>query len=73
MGFSRQEYSGGLPFSSPGDLPDPWIEPASLIYPALADRFFTTSAIWKSATLPSVTHLQIFYFGYFHVLRPLSE
>ena len=27
MGFSRQEYWSGLPFPSPGDLPDPWIEP----------------------------------------------
>ena len=26
MGFSRQEYWSGLPFSSRGDLPDPWIE-----------------------------------------------
>ena len=31
MGFSRQEYWSGLPFPSPGDLPDPGIEPASLI------------------------------------------
>ena len=29
MGFSRQEYWSGLPFSSPGDLPDPGIEPSS--------------------------------------------
>ena len=29
MGFSRQEYWGGLPFPSPGDLPDPGIEPGS--------------------------------------------
>ena len=28
--FSRQEYSSGLPFPSPGDLPDPGIEPRSL-------------------------------------------
>ena len=39
MGFSRQEYWRGLPFPSPGDLPDPVIEPAS---PALAGIFFTT-------------------------------
>ena len=38
MGFSRQEYWSGLPFPSPGDLPDPGIEPES---PALAGRFFT--------------------------------
>ena len=29
MGFSRQEYWSGLPFFSPGDLPDPGIEPRS--------------------------------------------
>ena len=27
MGLSRQEYWSGLPFPSPGDLPDPGIEP----------------------------------------------
>ena len=32
MGFSRQEYCSGLPFPSPGDLPDPGIEPR---FPAL--------------------------------------
>ena len=37
--FPRQEYRSGLPFPSPGDLPNPGIEPAS---PALAGRFFTT-------------------------------
>ena len=30
MGFSRQEYRSGLPFPSPGDLPDPGIEPRPL-------------------------------------------
>ena len=29
MGFSRQEYWSGLPFPSPGDLPDPGFEPGS--------------------------------------------
>ena len=29
MGFSRQEYWSGLPFPSPGDLPEPGIEPRS--------------------------------------------
>ena len=32
MGFSRQEYWSGLPFPSPGDLPDPGIKPR---FPAL--------------------------------------
>ena len=44
MGFSRQEYWSGLPFPSPGDLPDPETEPTSLMSPALAGGFFTTSA-----------------------------
>ena len=39
MGFSRQEYWSGLPFPSPGDLPDPGIEPGS---PA-----------WQADALPS--------------------
>ena len=45
MGFSRQEYYRGLPFPSPGGRPDPGIEPAS---PALAGRFFATSATWEA-------------------------
>ena len=40
MVFSRQEYWSGLPCTPPGDLPDPGIEPVSLISPALAGRFF---------------------------------
>ena len=36
MGFFRQEYWSGLPFPSPRDLPDPGIELASVISPALA-------------------------------------
>ena len=39
MGFSRQEYWNGLPFPSPGDLPNPGIKPTS---PVLEGRFFTT-------------------------------
>ena len=47
MAFSRQEYWRGLPFPSPGDLPDPGIKAMS---PALAGRFFTTSATWEAQT-----------------------
>ena len=39
MGFPRQEYQRGLPFSSPGDLPNSGIEPESLMSPALAGGF----------------------------------
>ena len=35
MGFSRQEYWSGLPFSPPGDIPNPGIEPMSLMSSAL--------------------------------------
>ena len=42
MEFTRQEYWSELPFSSPGDLPDPGIELTSLESLALASRFFTT-------------------------------
>ena len=38
-GFSRQEYWSRLPFPSPGDLPDPGIEP---MFPVLTGGFFTT-------------------------------
>ena len=48
MGFSRQEYWSGLPFPSPGELPDPGIEPESLVSPSLAGRFFTPGATWAT-------------------------
>ena len=47
--FSRQGYWSGLPFPSPGYLPDPGIEPGS---PALTGRFFTTEPPGK----PSLGH-----------------
>ena len=40
MGFPRQEYWHGLPSPSPGDCPDPGMEPLA---PALAGGFFTTA------------------------------
>ena len=43
MGFSRQEYWSGLPFPSPGDLPDPGIEPGS---PALEADALTSEPIY---------------------------
>ena len=46
MEFSRQESWSGVPFPSPGDLPKPGVEPASLASPALAGRFFTSVATW---------------------------
>jgi len=48
MGFSRQEYWGGLLCPPPGDLPIPGIEPTSLMSPALAGEFFTASTTWEA-------------------------
>ena len=50
MGFPRQEYWSGLPFPTPGDLPDPEIELTSLASPALAGGFFTTEPPGKPDT-----------------------
>ena len=44
MGFSRQEYWSGLPFPSPGDLPNPGIEPRS---PALHTDALPSEALGK--------------------------
>ena len=48
VGSFRQEYWSRLPFPSPGDLPDPGIEPTSFMSPALAGSFLTTSAPWET-------------------------
>ena len=47
-GFFRQEYWSGLPCPPPGDLPDPGIEPGSLMSPALAGEFSTTVTTWEA-------------------------
>ena len=57
-GFSRQEYWSGLLFLSPGDLPEPGIEPIPLMSLALAGGFFTTSTTWEGLTFWAV--FQIF-------------
>ena len=52
MGFSRQDCWSGLPYPPPGDLPNPGLEPASPVSPALASEFFTTEP-------PVVVHKQL--------------
>ena len=59
MGFSRQEYRSGLPFPSPGDLPNPGIEPGS---PALQTDALPSKALGKPDSR----------LGSFQNLRPLS-
>ena len=48
MVFSRQEYWSWFPCPPLGDLPFPGTEPMSLKSPALAGRFFITSATWEA-------------------------
>ena len=47
-GFPRQECWSRLPFPTPEDLPNPGIEPGSLVSPALAGGLFTASAAWEA-------------------------
>ena len=51
MEFPRQGYWRGLPFPSPGDLPDPGMERVSLASPTLAGRFFTAEPPGKPGHL----------------------
>ena len=48
MGFPSQEYWSGLPFSSPGDRPDPGIKPMSPVSPALQANSLPTEPLGKS-------------------------
>ena len=48
MRFSRQDSWSGLPRPPPQDFPNSGIEPMSLMSPALAGRFLTTSAAWEA-------------------------
>ena len=52
----KKEYWSGLPFPSPGDLPDPGTEPMSLIFPALAGGIFTTSTTWEAKLIFEICH-----------------
>ena len=68
MGFSRHEQRSGLPCPPPGDLPDSGIEPMSLMSPALAGRFFTTSTTWEAQVMVDTSKFTlkyIFLFQYF--------
>ena len=55
MGFSRQEYWSGWPFPSPGDLPNPGMEPGSPASPVLAGGFFTTVPSGKPCATVTAT------------------
>ena len=64
-------------FPSPGDLPNPGIEPTSLISPALASEFFTTCATWEASfsvfpPLPPSHHFKLGWANIF-LLTPNSH
>ena len=68
MGFSRQEYWSGLPFPSPGDLPDPGTEPGS---PALEADALTFEPPRKPIYIHHIffIHSSVYgHLGFFHVL-----
>ena len=48
MGLFRQEYWCGLPYTPPGDLPDPGVQPMSLMSPTMAGGIFTISTTWEA-------------------------
>ena len=54
MGFSRQEYWSGLPFPSPGDLPNPGIKPRS---PALQADVLTSEPPGKPPMIPTSIYI----------------
>ena len=56
-GISRQEYWSGRPLPSPGDLPNPGIEPMSPASPALAGEFFTTDPPGEPSETPTKTQM----------------
>ena len=68
MEFSRQEYWSGLPFPTPGDLPDPGIEPVSLASTAWASGFFTIVPSGK----PSCTSNSVKSEGFSHLVVSYS-
>ena len=59
MRYPRQEYWSGLSYPPPRDLPNPGIKPASLVSPALAGRFFTSSATKEALYICVYTHTYI--------------
>ena len=75
MDFSRQEYWSGLPFPTPGGLPDPGIKPES---PALAGGCFTTAPPGKPTelcvyTIYTYTYVYIHTHVYVHVYYKFSQ
>ena len=66
--FSRQEYQSGLPFSSPGDLPDPRIEPGS---PTLLAE--EASSVWVKILLNNLPCQSLCYHRRYNIIDLNSE
>ena len=66
MRFSRQEDWSGLPCPPAGDLPNPGIEPTSLMTPALAGGFFTTSTTWEAPII-------LYYYYYYCHKKAIND
>ena len=76
MEFSKQKYWSGLPFPTPGNLPDPGIEPTSLASPELVGRFFTTAppALEPAHVLSPGTKLKVWVItGIIQTLSPTLQ
>ena len=71
MGFSRHEYWTGLTCPSPGDLPDPGVEPASFMSCALAGKFFTTRATWEASIYIYIYFIYIYIYFIYIYISPL--
>ena len=67
MAFSRQEYWHELPGPPPGDLLNPGIEPLSLMFPALASGFFTTSTTWEVPYIIHTNTIFLLVFPHFYL------
>ena len=76
IGFFRHDYWSELPCPLPGDLPDPGIEPSSLMVPVLAGRFFTTSATWEALYTCHIFFIHSTFDGHpgcFHILTTVNN
>ena len=62
MGFSRQEYWSGLPFPSPGDLPNPGIEPGS---PTLQADALSSEPPGKHIYIHTYIYIYIYIYNIF--------
>ena len=50
MGFPKQEYLSGLPFPTPGDLPNPEVKPASLVF-CISKQILYHCASWEALNI----------------------